>query len=71
MINFLTLTVQVEVVNQHLCSHCRGTGADGRDHVGKCNQCGGQGIILQRQQIAPGFFQQVQRQYVNIISANV
>lgn len=54
----------MENVNQHLCSHCRGTGADSRDHIQKCSQCGGQGVIIQRQQIAPGFYQQVQRQYV-------
>lgn len=54
-------TVEVEVVNQHICSHCRGTGADSRDDISKCNQCGGQGMIIQRQQIAPGFVQQVQR----------
>ena len=45
-----------------VCPHCRGTGADSENDVTQCNRCGGQGVILERQQIAPGFVQQFQRQ---------
>eukprot|EP01135_Chromosphaera_perkinsii_P000410 Nk52_evm57s78 gene=Nk52_evmTU57s78 len=50
----------VEVDKQILCPHCRGSGAKDADHVHKCNECGGQGVKIMRQQVAPGFFQQYQ-----------
>eukprot|EP01134_Creolimax_fragrantissima_P000427 CFRG0427T1 len=53
-------TLQVEVVNQQLCSHCRGTGADSKHDVHTCTVCKGTGTRIVKQQIAPGFFQQVQ-----------
>ncbi|KNC84636.1 hypothetical protein SARC_03166 [Sphaeroforma arctica JP610] len=55
-------TLQVEVVNQQLCSHCRGTGANSKDDVHTCTKCKGSGTRVVKQQIAPGFYQQVQTQ---------
>jgi len=46
-----------------MCPHCRGSGADSHDDVKECDTCHGQGHILQRQQIAPGFIQTFQAQY--------
>lgn len=45
-----------------ICPHCRGTGADSDDDIKVCEKCQGQGVILERQQIAPGYIQQFQRQ---------
>ena len=45
-----------------ICPHCRGTGADSEDDIKVCTKCGGQGMVIERQQIAPGYIQQFQRQ---------
>ncbi len=45
-----------------MCPHCRGSGADSFDDVTTCDRCGGQGVVLERHQIAPGFIQQFQQQ---------
>jgi len=47
---------------QIICTHCRGTGADDPDHIKHCPACGGQGFVIRKQQIGPGFFQQFQSQ---------
>lgn len=44
-----------------MCPHCRGSGADTMDDVTTCDKCGGQGMIIERKQIGPGFIQQFQR----------
>lgn len=52
-------TTEFTVEKQAICSACEGSGsADG--HVDTCNVCGGRGMRIQRQQLAPGLFQQVQ-----------
>lgn len=44
---------------QHICEHCEGTGStDGQ--VETCSTCGGHGIRIVKQQLAPGMFQQMQ-----------
>eukprot|EP01127_Copromyxa_protea_P002229 TRINITY_DN12122_c0_g1_i1.p1 TRINITY_DN12122_c0_g1~~TRINITY_DN12122_c0_g1_i1.p1 ORF type:complete len:371 (-),score=90.59 TRINITY_DN12122_c0_g1_i1:62-1105(-) len=45
---------------QVLCSHCRGTGAEDPNDVSKCPVCGGSGVKIVNQQLAPGFVQRVQ-----------
>ncbi|KAI8930385.1 hypothetical protein BC831DRAFT_440338 [Entophlyctis helioformis] len=52
--------VEVEINKQIICPICRGSGAKSADHVKTCNTCGGSGVRIVRQQIMPGFFQQVQ-----------
>lgn len=44
-----------------MCPHCRGSGADSHEDVSQCTRCNGQGIVIERQQIAPGFVQQFQQ----------
>ena len=45
---------------QHICDHCDGSGsADGQ--VDRCNVCGGQGVRVIKQQLAPGMYQQMTR----------
>lgn len=52
-------THEFSVEKQHICEECDGTGSsDG--HVDTCGQCGGRGIVIQKAQLAPGIFQQVQ-----------
>ncbi|KJZ73818.1 hypothetical protein HIM_06711 [Hirsutella minnesotensis 3608] len=44
---------------QHICEACGGSGsADG--HVDSCSTCGGHGVRIVKQQLAPGMFQQMQ-----------
>jgi len=45
---------------QVLCPHCRGTGADDPNDVTNCPVCGGSGVKIVNQQLAPGFVQRVQ-----------
>jgi DnaJ-related protein SCJ1 len=44
---------------QHICESCEGSGsADGQVH--ECPTCGGRGVRIVKQQLAPGMFQQMQ-----------
>lgn len=45
---------------QVLCRECGGSGAHSPQDVQRCNHCGGSGTKVVRQQIAPGFVQQMQ-----------
>lgn len=50
---------EFSIEKQHICEECEGSGsADGK--VESCNKCGGRGMIVQKHQLAPGIFQQVQ-----------
>ena len=50
---------EFSVEKQHICEECEGTGSeDGTVDV--CGQCGGRGIVVQKAQLAPGIFQQMQ-----------
>ncbi|KAF2753698.1 mitochondrial protein import protein MAS5 [Pseudovirgaria hyperparasitica] len=50
---------QFSIEKQAICSKCEGSGsADGK--VETCGVCGGRGMRIQRHQLAPGMFQQVQ-----------
>jgi DnaJ-related protein SCJ1 len=52
---------QFEIEKQVVCSACEGSGSkDGV--VDTCSTCGGRGMTIQRHNIAPGIFQQVQMQ---------
>jgi DnaJ-related protein SCJ1 len=47
------------IEKQAICSACEGSGSED-GHVETCDTCGGRGVRIQRQQLAPGLFQQVQ-----------
>ncbi|CAE7000153.1 hypothetical protein CFE70_000934 [Pyrenophora teres f. teres 0-1] len=47
------------IEKQAICSACEGSGSED-GHVETCSTCGGRGVRIQRQQLAPGLFQQVQ-----------
>lgn len=52
-------TTEFQWERQHICEACEGTGsADGQ--VESCGTCGGHGVRVVKQQLAPGMFQQMQ-----------
>jgi DnaJ-related protein SCJ1 len=52
--------VEITVEKQQICDECEGSGsADGVVHT--CDKCSGRGIVVEKHQLAPGIFQQVQR----------
>lgn len=53
---------QYKYTRNIICPHCRGSGAESDNDIHTCNKCNGQGVILERQQIAPGFIQQFQKE---------
>lgn len=49
------------IEKQMICDACEGSGSqDGKQDT--CGQCGGRGMVVQKAQLAPGIFQQVQTQ---------
>lgn len=52
--------MDVMVRKQILCRQCGGSGAHTPQDVKRCDHCGGSGTRVVRQQIAPGFVQQMQ-----------
>jgi DnaJ-related protein SCJ1 len=52
-------TTEFQWERQHICEACEGSGsADGK--VDTCGTCGGHGIRIVKQQLAPGMYQQMQ-----------
>lgn len=52
-------TTEFQWEKQHICERCEGSGSeDGQ--VARCDSCGGRGIKIIKQQLAPGMFQQMQ-----------
>jgi DnaJ-class molecular chaperone len=47
---------------QKLCKQCKGSGAASKGDMQVCKKCGGQGVVLQQIQLAPGMIQQMQSQ---------
>ncbi|KIH87963.1 hypothetical protein SPBR_05013 [Sporothrix brasiliensis 5110] len=52
-------TVEFHWDKQEICEHCDGTGAADKV-VDTCDKCQGRGVVIQKHQLAPGMFQQVQ-----------
>lgn len=51
---------EFKIEKQAICQKCEGSGSEDGQRD-KCARCGGHGAILQKQQLAPGIFQQMQR----------
>lgn len=49
----------ISLEKQAICSVCEGSGSED-GHTERCGRCQGQGMIIQKAQLAPGIFQQVQ-----------
>lgn len=56
---YLGRTVEFQWDKQEICERCDGTGAEDKV-VDTCQKCNGRGIVVQKHQLAPGMFQQVQ-----------
>ena len=52
---------EIKVDKQAVCSACEGSGSED-GHRDQCSKCRGQGMIVQKAQLAPGIFQQMQMQ---------
>ncbi|KXT10320.1 hypothetical protein AC579_1027 [Pseudocercospora musae] len=52
---------EFKVEKQVICPKCEGSGSED-GHRDQCGKCGGHGMLLQKQMLAPGIFQQMQMQ---------
>lgn len=53
------IETEFTIEKQMICDTCEGTGSrDGQRDT--CSTCGGRGVVLQKAQLAPGIFQQIQ-----------
>ncbi|CAJ0851178.1 3737_t:CDS:2 [Entrophospora sp. SA101] len=57
---YLGTTHEIDVSKQVICDHCRGSGAKSPNDVTSCTACGGHGVRIVKQMLAPGIFQQFQ-----------
>mmetsp|Transcript_18429 Transcript_18429/g.37599 ORF Transcript_18429/g.37599 Transcript_18429/m.37599 type:complete len:374 (-) Transcript_18429:46-1167(-) len=57
---YLGKSIELLVKKQIVCRQCGGSGARNPEDLHRCNTCGGSGVRVVRQQIAPGFVQQMQ-----------
>ncbi|KAJ3189922.1 DnaJ- protein scj1 [Gaertneriomyces sp. JEL0708] len=57
---FLGNSIDVEINKQVICPTCRGNGAKTAEDVHTCSTCGGSGVRVVRQMLAPGMYQQMQ-----------
>lgn len=55
-------TVEFNMPRKIVCPHCAGGGADSPKHIVKCGTCQGQGVVVQKHQVFPGMFTNVQMQ---------
>lgn len=51
---------QFELDKNILCDHCRGSGAASDGDVVRCGGCNGQGVKVQRAQVFPGMYTNMQ-----------
>ncbi|GFZ44621.1 hypothetical protein JCM24511_02345 [Saitozyma sp. JCM 24511] len=49
-----------QIPRKVICSHCHGSGAHSAGDIHDCNHCNGQGVVVQRHQVFPGMFTNVQ-----------
>lgn len=54
-------TIELDISKQVICDHCHGNGARKSEDIVTCSVCQGQGVRIQRVQIAPGMVQQFQQ----------
>ncbi|SAL98864.1 hypothetical protein [Absidia glauca] len=54
-------SIDLDISKQVVCDHCHGSGARRSEDIVTCSVCQGQGVRMQRVQIAPGMVQQFQQ----------
>ncbi|KAI8057315.1 hypothetical protein BDF22DRAFT_670799 [Syncephalis plumigaleata] len=52
--------IEVDIARQEICHHCHGSGARSSEHVHTCEACGGHGVRVVRQMLAPGMYTEMQ-----------
>ncbi|RKP25710.1 DnaJ C terminal domain-containing protein [Syncephalis pseudoplumigaleata] len=52
--------IEVDIARQEVCHHCRGSGARSSEHIHTCDACGGHGVRVVRQMLAPGMYTEMQ-----------
>ncbi|WVQ64558.1 uncharacterized protein L199_002725 [Kwoniella botswanensis] len=55
-------TVEFQIPRKIICTHCHGSGAESDKDIHECQHCGGRGMTVQRHQVFPGMFTNVQMQ---------
>jgi DnaJ-class molecular chaperone len=60
-------SIDIEVNKHIICPVCRGNGARSDEDIHTCKSCNGNGVKIVKVQIAPGFFQQMQQPYIELI----
>lgn len=53
-------TVEFSMPRRVICTSCRGSGAHSERDIKKCKSCAGQGVVVQKHQVFPGMFTNVQ-----------
>jgi len=53
-------TVEFTMPRRIICPNCRGSGAHSHKDIKKCSGCGGHGVVIQKHQVFPGMFTNVQ-----------
>ncbi|KAK8844597.1 hypothetical protein IAR55_006444 [Kwoniella newhampshirensis] len=53
-------TVEFQIPRKIICTHCHGSGAETDRDIHECDRCGGRGITVQKHQVFPGMFTNVQ-----------
>ncbi|KAK4688573.1 DnaJ-related protein SCJ1, partial [Tremellales sp. Uapishka_1] len=53
-------TVEFQIPRRIICTHCHGSGANSDRDIHTCGHCDGKGVIVQRHQVFPGMFTNVQ-----------
>jgi DnaJ-related protein SCJ1 len=61
--------MQFEIPRKILCDHCRGSGAASDGDIVQCTTCRGQGMMVQKAQVFPGMYTNVQSTYVGLFLA--
>ena len=59
-VNRAWLNKQFDIPRKIICRHCHGSGAHSEKDIQECNTCGGRGMMIQRHQVFPGMFTNVQ-----------
>jgi DnaJ-related protein SCJ1 len=52
--------IEMQYTKQIMCPWCRGSGAESEKDYKTCPHCGGKGNVVEKRQIMPGFFQNMQ-----------
>lgn len=52
--------IEVQYTKQIMCPFCWGSGAESDEDYKTCPHCNGNGHVIEKRQVMPGFYQQMQ-----------